>query len=77
MSYRFADHVLGWWKKIHDAELALTVTIVAAVVGTVLFFYIRHRRRVARIRVRRQLRSLKLRVPGVESTPSETKKAAG
>lgn len=77
LSYRFADHVLGWWKKIHDAELALTVAIVAAIVGIVLFFYIRHRRRVARIRVKQHLRSLKLRVHTTEPAANESKKAAG
>ena len=77
LSYRFADHVLGWWKRIHDAEMALTVVIAAAVVGVVLFFYLRHRRRVARIRVRKHLRSLKLRVHAADPASSETKKAAG
>ncbi len=60
LSYFFADHITGWFQRIRNAEVAITATVIAAVVGTVLYFYLRHRRRVARIRVRRQLRSLRL-----------------
>jgi membrane protein DedA with SNARE-associated domain len=60
LSYFFAERIAGWFKRIQHAEVAITVAVVAAVLGIVLFFYVRHRRRVARIRIRRQLRSLRL-----------------
>jgi membrane protein DedA with SNARE-associated domain len=75
LSYLFADRILSWWQWIHDAELAVSVTVVAAIVGVVLFFYVRHRRRVERIRVRRELRSLRLRVHAPEGA-NDTNTAA-
>jgi len=60
LSYLFAERIVGWFQRIRNAEVAITVAIVAAVVGVVLYFYVRHRRRVARIRIRREMRSLRL-----------------
>jgi membrane protein DedA with SNARE-associated domain len=57
LSYRFAEHILNIWEQIKRAEIALTVTIVAAILGVVIYFYVRHRRRVDRIRLRRLRRS--------------------
>lgn len=57
LSYLFAEQFISIWQKIKRAEIALTVTVVAAVIGIVAYFYIRHRRRVARIRLRRLRRS--------------------
>jgi len=53
LSYRFAEEITNVWKRIQRAEIALTVTIVAAVLVVIVYFYIRHRRRVDRIRLRR------------------------
>ena len=57
LSYLFAAQIMNIWKEIKKAEIALTVTIVSAIVGVVIYFYVRHRRRVARIRLRRLRRS--------------------
>ena len=59
LSYLFAEQIINVWQRIRRAEIALTVTIVAAVVGIIVYFYVRHRRRVARIRLRRLRRSRK------------------
>ncbi|HQU45445.1 MAG TPA: DedA family protein [Pirellulales bacterium] len=53
LSYLFAEQILNLWQRIQKAEIALTVVIVSSVLGIVLYFYVRHRRRVARIRLRR------------------------
>jgi membrane protein DedA with SNARE-associated domain len=53
LSYGFAEQIMKVWQRIQKAEIALTVTIVAAVLGVLVYFYIRHRRRVDRIRLRR------------------------
>lgn len=47
LSYVFADQIQGWWRWIRQAEMALTIGVVAAIVGLVVFFYMRHRRHVA------------------------------
>ncbi|MBI2826081.1 MAG: DedA family protein [Planctomycetia bacterium] len=60
LSFLFAEHIADWWDRIRRAEVALTVAIVAALIGVLLYFYVRHRRRLARIRLRRELRSLRL-----------------
>ena len=62
LSYFFAERITDWFQRIRNAEMLLTVGIVAAVAAVALFFYVRHRRRLARIRVRRQLRSVRLDV---------------
>lgn len=67
LSYLFADRVQAWWTKMQHAEVALTVAIVLGVAGVGLFFFLRHRRRLERIRVRKELRSLRLRAS--ERTP--------
>jgi uncharacterized membrane protein YbhN (UPF0104 family) len=69
LSYLFAEQFIKTWEKIKRAELALTVTIVAAILGIVVYFYIRHRRRVDRIRLRRLRRTQ--RKPIFESNPPE------
>jgi len=61
LSYYFAEHITGWFHNIRNAEVAISVIVVAAIASVVLYFYVRRRRRLARIRVRRQLRSLKIR----------------
>jgi membrane protein DedA with SNARE-associated domain len=60
LSYLFAERIVGWFQRIRNAEVAITVAIVASVVGVLLYLYVRHRRRVARIRIRRQRRSVRL-----------------
>jgi membrane protein DedA with SNARE-associated domain len=67
LSYLFAEQFINIWQKIKKAEIALTVTVVAAVLGVVAYFYIRHRRRVARIRLRRLRRSQRR---GKEASPN-------
>jgi len=57
LSYLFADQIQGWWKSIRQLEIGLTVAIVAGIVSVALYFYVRHHRRVARIRGRRLQRS--------------------
>jgi membrane protein DedA with SNARE-associated domain len=73
LSYAFADHIRGWWKSIRQLEIGLTVTIVAGLVGVGVYFYVRHQRRLARIRGRRQQRA-KLAAAGAE--PEKTKSVA-
>ena len=73
LSYVFAEQITGWFHDIRKAQYVLTGLIVAGVIGVVLYYYIRHRRRVARIRNRRQLRSLK--ISAAEAAPE--RKTAG
>lgn len=47
LAYWFAPQIQSWWGRIRQAEIALTVSVVVAVVGVVVFFYVRHRRHVA------------------------------
>ena len=61
LSYLFADRVQTWWTELRHAEVAVSAAIIAGVAGVVLFFFLRHRRRLERIRVRKELRSLRLR----------------
>jgi membrane protein DedA with SNARE-associated domain len=51
-SYVFGAQFQAWFQMIRQAELALTIAVVAAVVGIGVYFLVRHRRRVARIRQR-------------------------
>ena len=53
LSYAFAAKILEWFKWIHQVEMGLTISIVTAVCAVVLYFFVRHRRRVARINARR------------------------
>ena len=57
LSFLFAEQILQMWNRIQRAEMALTVVVVAAVLGVAIYFYVRHRRRVARIRLRRLRRA--------------------
>lgn len=57
LSYKFAEQFINIWQKIKRAEIALTVAIVATILATVVYFYVRHRRRVDRIRLRRLRRT--------------------
>jgi membrane protein DedA with SNARE-associated domain len=59
LSYLFAEQITNLWTRIRRAEIALTVTIVAGVAGVLIYFYMRHRRRIDRIRLRRLRRSRK------------------
>lgn len=59
LSYLFGEQITNLWPRIRKADIALTATLVAAVAGVVIYFYVRHRRRVARIRLRRLRRSQK------------------
>ncbi|HJT33998.1 MAG TPA: DedA family protein [Pirellulales bacterium] len=59
LSYGFADHIMGLWDEIRQAEKALTAIIVAAVAAVAFYFYWRHRQRVKRIRLRRLRRTLR------------------
>jgi membrane protein DedA with SNARE-associated domain len=73
LSYLFAEQINNLWARIRKAEIALTVTIVAAVVGVVIYFYVRRRRRIDRIRLRRLRRSRKShdgQQPSDNSTPT-------
>lgn len=45
LSYVFAKHIHHWWEMIRQAEVAFTVTVVAAVVGVILWIYFRERQR--------------------------------
>ena len=72
LSYLFAERITDWFQRIRNAEIGISVAIVASVLAVVLYFYVRHRRRVARIRVRRERRSLRL---GADRAPE--RKTAG
>jgi membrane protein DedA with SNARE-associated domain len=61
LSYLFAEHITNLWSRIRKAEIALTVSIVAGVIGVIIYFYVRHRRRIERIRLRRLRRPRKPR----------------
>lgn len=71
LSYQFAEHITNLWSRIRKAEIALTVSIVAAIIAVIIYFYIRHRRRIERIRLRRLRRSRKPRdqQPSVDGDP--------
>ncbi|HWB11308.1 MAG TPA: DedA family protein [Pirellulales bacterium] len=57
LSYLFAEQINNLWARIRDAEIALTVGIVAGLVAVGAYFYARHRRRIDRIRLRRLRRN--------------------
>ncbi len=57
LSYVFADRVHGWWPWIREAEVYVTVSVVAALLGVLVFFYVRRRRRMAKLRSLRDQRS--------------------
>jgi membrane protein DedA with SNARE-associated domain len=78
LSYVFADRIHGWWHWIRDAEVIITVSVVAAILGTVLFFYVRRRRRMAKLKTLREQRAER---PGDSLVPdpqshAETKSVA-
>lgn len=66
LSYLFAEQFISIWEKIKRAEVALSVGVVAALVGVLVYFYIRHRRRVDRIRLRRLRRTQRSAAHGSE-----------
>ena len=53
LSYLCAEQINNLWTRIREAEIALTVGAIAAVLGVCIYFYLRHRRRIDRIRLRR------------------------
>lgn len=57
LSYLFAEQINNLWARIQKAEIALTVTVVSTLIGVVIYFYVRRRRRLDRIRLRRLRRS--------------------
>lgn len=57
LSYLFAEQFGNLWEKIKRAEVALSVVVVTAILGTVIYFYVRRRRRADRIRLRRLRRT--------------------
>lgn len=57
LSYVFAEQINNLWSRIREAEIALTAGAVAAVAGVCLYFYVRRRRRIDRVRLRRLRRS--------------------
>jgi membrane protein DedA with SNARE-associated domain len=59
LSYVFADRINGWWHWIRDAELFITISVVTAVLGVLLFFYVRRRRRASKLKTLRDQRSEK------------------
>jgi membrane protein DedA with SNARE-associated domain len=72
LSFFFAEAFQGLWNSIHRAELWLTGVIAVAAVGAILYFFMRRRRRLQRIRLRRQKKNVPshtaaARVPGEES----------
>jgi membrane protein DedA with SNARE-associated domain len=67
LSYLFAEQIMNMWQQIKKAEIALTVTIVSAILGIIIYFYLRHRRRVDRIRLRRLRRSQRSAKPEAPS----------
>ena len=71
LSYTFADKIAEWWRWIRHAEVGLTIGIVAAVIGVLLYFYIRRRRRWARVRFRRLQRLLKHSVERHKDQPQK------
>ena len=75
LSYRFAAQIHGWWNHIRDAEMALTLIIAAAAVGVILYFFVRHRRRVARINLRRLDQKKRLNSK-IDETADETNSVA-
>jgi membrane protein DedA with SNARE-associated domain len=77
LSYGFAEQIMNVWQRIQKAEIALTVTIVAAVLGVLVYFYIRHRRRVDRIRLRRLRRKGSLDGKQPSSDHATTARVAG
>jgi membrane protein DedA with SNARE-associated domain len=54
LSYAFAEQISSLWGRIRQAEIALTVVILAGVAAVLLYLYLRGRRRLARlVRLRR------------------------
>lgn len=53
LSYTFSEPILRLWDRIREAEIALTVTIVTAIVAAVAYFFWRRRNRWQRVKLRR------------------------
>lgn len=53
LSFIFAEAFQGMWHSIERAELWLTGAIGLAIAGVLLYFFLRRRRRIQRIRLRR------------------------
>ncbi|HEV3341028.1 MAG TPA: DedA family protein [Pirellulales bacterium] len=53
LSFLFAQQINNLWARIRKAEIALTVGIVVALCAVCIYFYVRHRRRIDRVRLRR------------------------
>lgn len=53
LSFIFAEAFQGLWHSIERAELWLTGAIGLAIAGVLLYFFLRRRRRIQRIRLRR------------------------
>jgi membrane protein DedA with SNARE-associated domain len=52
LGYLFSDRIRAWWGAIHNAEIAVTVVVAITLGSVLLAWYIRRRRREARIRLR-------------------------
>lgn len=75
-SYLFGAQFEAWFQMLRRAELAFTVLVVAAIAGVGLYFIVRHRRRVARIRQRWADRCQARRKPADTQSVDESRPVA-
>ncbi len=73
LSYVFAEAFQGLWNSIHRAELWLTGAVGLAVVGALLYYFLRRRRRLQRIRLRRLKKKLPSHPAAARASVEESK----
>jgi len=60
LAYRYGDRIQDWWKYIRGAEYALSGAVLLCVIGVVVWYIMRVRKRRARLELRRSQRSARL-----------------
>jgi membrane protein DedA with SNARE-associated domain len=76
LSFIFSEAFQGLWNRIHRAEIWLTVALGVAAVGAIMYFLLRRRRRLSRIRLRRLKRKASNHPATEEASAQETKSVA-
>lgn len=66
LSYIFGSHIRGWWLWIRRAEVAFTVGAAGAIVGALVYLFVRHRRRLKAAAELEQAALPYLELPGIE-----------
>jgi membrane protein DedA with SNARE-associated domain len=76
LSYVFSEAFQSLWNSIHRAEIWITAALGIAAVGAILYFLLRRRRRLSRIRLRRLKKKAPSHRASEEASAQETKSVA-